>query len=172
MHIQVPVAAALVLGIAASVMDVRTRRVPNVLTLGGTAAALGFHLVTQGPSMLAWGALGWLLGFAVFVPFYLLRGMGAGDVKLLAMLGAWLGPALVLRTALYGALAGGVLAIAVALAHGYLVQALRNVGYALWFWRTAGPRPVPALTLADATGPRLPYAVPIVTGMAAALWLR
>jgi prepilin peptidase CpaA len=166
------VGAILALGLGAAVSDVRTRRIPNVLTFGGTAAAFVFFLFERGIGGLGWSALGWVVGCGLFLPFFLLRGMGAGDVKLLALIGSWLGPLLVLRVALYGAIAGGIVGIAVALVHGYLSQALWNVWFLLRYWRINGPRPVPTLTLADAKGPRVAYAVPIVAGMVAALWLR
>ncbi len=163
--------AVLALGSVACVTDLRSRRIPNVLTFGGSVAALVFFLVAGGPRGLGFSAFGWLVGFALLFPFFLLKGMGAGDVKLLALIGSWLGPVLVLKVALYGALAGGVLAVAVALRHGYLRQALSNLGYVLWYWKSVGPRPVPTLTLSETRGPRLAYALPIVTGMVAALWL-
>ena len=74
-------------------------------------------------------------GLAVFFPFFALGGMGAGDVKLMAAIGAWLGPGMALMTALYGAVAGGILAIGVALSHGYLRTALSNVWRLLTHWR-------------------------------------
>ncbi len=112
----------------ACVTDVRSRRIPNVLTLGGAAAALVFHAVTAGGAGVGAATIGWLVGTAVFLPFFLLGGMGAGDVKLMAALGAWLGPAEAFAIAIYASLAGGVLALGVALATGYLRTALRNVG--------------------------------------------
>jgi len=159
-------------GLLACAWDLRTRRLPNVLTFGSAATALAFSMVAGGPRAFAWSLAGWAVGGAVFLPVFLLRGMGAGDVKLLAALGAWIGPLTVLWAALYGALAGGVLAVVVSLAHGYLGQAVRNLGHVVGYWRTFGPAPVPEFTLADAKGPRLPYALPIVVGTVAALWLR
>ena len=163
---------AVVTGIVACAWDIRARRLPNLLTFGSAAAAVGFFLLTQGVRGTAWSVAGWLAGCALFVPFFLLRGMGAGDVKLLAAMGAWVGPLTVLWVAFFTALAGGVLAIAVALGHGYLRRAVKNVGYVLWYWGAVKPGPVPSLTLADAKGPRLPYAVPIAVGTVLALWLR
>ncbi len=61
-----------------------------------------------------------------FVPFAL-RGLGGGDVKLLAALGAWVGPTDVIWVALYTGVAGGLLAIGTALANGYLRTALANI---------------------------------------------
>ena len=86
--------------------------------------------------------------------------MGGGDVKLMAALGAWLGWSPVLWTALYAAVAGGVMALGVGLAHGYLRQAFSNIGGLFLFWWVQGVRPVPALTLEHGRGPRLPYALP------------
>jgi prepilin peptidase CpaA len=106
------------------------------------------------------------------MPFFLLGGMGAGDVKLLAGLGAWMGPVAVLWVALYASLAGGALAVVVALGRGYLRTALTNVKNLLTFWVLVGPRPMPELTLERGEGPRLAYAVPIFVGALVTLWLR
>jgi len=167
-----PIVAALAVALTACVTDLRTRRIPNTLTLGAALIAFLFFLATGGARGLGLSAGGWLVGLAVFLPFFLLGGMGAGDVKLVAALGAWLGPGKVVWVALYGGIAGGVLAVIVAASHGYLRQAFWNLGYLLWFWRAGGPRPLAALTLEHAKGPRLAYAVPIAIGMGATLWLR
>jgi prepilin peptidase CpaA len=98
--------------------------------------------------------------------------MGAGDVKLLAALGAWLGPHNAFWLAVYGLMAGGAVSLVVAVARGYLFTALRNIWMLLKFWWLVGPRPVPGATLADYDGPRLAYAVPIFLGTVAVLWLR
>jgi len=152
--------------------DVRTHRVPNVLTFGTAMVGLVAHGTTGGAEAFAASAGGLVLGLGLFMPFYLLGGLGAGDVKLLAALGAWLGPADVVWVALYGALAGGVFAVLVSLAHGYLGRAFANLRLLLTHWRLSGLRPVPGLTLADAPGPRLPYTLPIAAGLVATLWLR
>jgi prepilin peptidase CpaA len=102
---------------------------------------------------------------------YAVKGMGAGDVKLLAAIGSWLGPAGALWTALYGAIAGGVLALAVALMRGYARKALKNVGTIVKTWSMVGVRPIPGLTLSDAGSVRLPYALPLAVGAALTLWL-
>ena len=103
---------------------------------------------------------------------FALRGMGAGDVKLLAAVGAWLGPAQVAFVALATSIAGGVLAIAVALLHGYLKTALSNVRALLTHWRVMGVRPLPEVTLEGTEGPRLAYAVPVAIGTMVTLWLK
>ena len=72
--------------------DARTNRIPNYLTLGGVLAGLGYQLGSHGWTGLADGFLGMGLGFALLILFYWKGGLGAGDVKALAALGAWLGP--------------------------------------------------------------------------------
>ncbi len=160
------------IGAAASGLDLRSRRIPNVLTYGALAAGLAFQLATRGLEGGGVSLLGAGAGMALYFPLFALGGMGAGDVKLLAALGAWLGPVDVAWTALYGAVAGGVMAVGVALARGYLRTAFANVWTILGFWRFVGIKPVDGITLASSGGPRLPYALPITAGLLMTLWLR
>lgn len=163
--------AVLAVALAAASCDLRTRRIPNALTFGSAAVALAVHGTIDGWPGLLLAASGWVVGLALFLPFFMLGGMGAGDVKLLAGLGAWLGPAGVAWTALYAAIAGGVMALIVTLAGGYTRTALRNVGTILRFWQASGVRPVEGLTLSSSAGPRLPYALPIAVGVMVTLWM-
>jgi prepilin peptidase CpaA len=98
----------------ATVVDVRTRRIPNGLT--ATMAAVGVGLAATGISGLPlWSSvLGLVLGLALMMPGHLLGATGAGDVKLMAATGAILGPALTVNAFLFTAIAGGLLAVAVA----------------------------------------------------------
>jgi len=93
----------------AAIYDFRFRRIPNWLSLSGLI--LGFGLNAHGT--LAAGE-GMLLATAVYLPLYLLRGMGAGDVKLMAAIGALVGPAnwfvIFAATALVGGAAGTIFA--------------------------------------------------------------
>ena len=165
-------AMALLLGALACLFDLRTRRIPNLLTFGGAALALGFAVATHGLGGLVSGVEGWATGLALFLPMFLLGGMGAGDVKLLACLGAWVGPQEAFWMALYAMIAGGVMGIGVAIATGYARKAVSNIWMLLQYWRVMGVRPLPELTLEQARGPRLPYAIPIAAGAAAAIWMR
>ncbi len=155
--------------VVACATDVASRRIPNLLTVPAIAVGLTAHAMPGGHGLAA-AFIGLLVGLAVFFPFFALGGMGGGDVKLMAALGTWVGWSAIVWTGLYGAVAGGVLAVAVALASGYLRQALSNIGGLLLFWSAQGIRPMPALTLAEGRGPRLPYAFPILVGLVAALW--
>src|SRR5512145_2918227 len=119
--------AVLAIALVACVTDIRSRRIPNVLTFGAAVAGLLFHLATGGRDAGFDSAMGYLAGTALFLPFFLLGGMGAGDIKLLAALGAWIGPRDALWLAAYTSIAGGVLAVVLGLMRGYLRTALRNV---------------------------------------------
>lgn len=163
---------ALSVGLIACVTDLRHRRIPNVLTFAAAALAFVFHGTVGGlPGMMS-AALGWLAGVALFLPFFLLGGMGGGDVKLLAALGAWLGPADAFWLAIYSSIAGGALAVVVSLARGYLTTALRNLGGLLGYWSAVGPRPMASLTLEHGNAPRLAFAIPMLAGTMVTVWLR
>ena len=164
--------AVIALCAAAVVIDLRTRRIPNALTFGAAILALAVNGIIGGVRGAAFSVLGWLVGAAIFYPFFALGGMGAGVVKLLASIGAWLGPVAALWTGIYGAIAGGVLAVLVAVRHRYLGTAVSNLGLLISSWRTSGVRSVPQLTLEHGRGPRLAYAVAISIGAVVTLWLR
>jgi len=138
---------------------------------GAGGSALLYLGLAHGAPGLARSAVGLVAGLAIFLPLFLLRGLGAGDVKLLGAVGAWLGPEVVMRCALYTVLAGGVLALWVALRQRYLREAIANLGNLLWSWRLEGPRPLAGVTLADSKGPRLPYGTAIAAGTLIAIWL-
>ena len=152
--------------------DVRTRRIPNVLTLSAAVAGLLYHLATSGLGGLQTAAAGWLLGLLLLLPYFALGGMGGGDVKLVAALGAWLGPWETFWLAMYAGIAGGVLGLIVALAHGYLRRAIANVSHIFGYWAVVGLKPVPGMTLETSKSPRLAFAIPIFAGTMVTLWLR
>jgi prepilin peptidase CpaA len=164
--------AVLLVSSIACVWDLRTRHIPNLLTFGGAALAIADAIRVAGPGGLVTSVGGWLTGAALFMPMFVLGGMGAGDVKLAACIGAWLGPMPALFVAIYSAIAGGVMAVAVALYTGYFRQAVGNVWLLLAHWRVVGIRPLPELTLEGSRGPRLPFALPIAAGALAVLWFR
>jgi len=110
------VVAAIVTGAGAgAIIDMRTRRVPNVLT--GSIAVFGLLLAVLHPTSVSpMAALGGIaVGLAVMLPGHLIGATGAGDVKFLAALGALLGPKGVLMAFVYTAIAGGAIALLVAL---------------------------------------------------------
>ena len=123
----------LLLGFVASAAasDLRERRIPNHLVLLGIAAAFLWHVFN--PHELSWAqALGGMAaGFGVLLPLYLLRGMAAGDVKLMAMVGAYLGSPAVLWVVLLTFLLGGAWALAWMALRGAWPRVRANLGLML-----------------------------------------
>jgi prepilin peptidase CpaA len=121
--------AVLAIGlIAATVVDLRTRRIPNVLT--GTMAATGLALAAFGLTRFSVGAalLGCVIGLVLMLPGHVLGATGAGDVKLMAAVGSLLGPLTVVNAVLFTAVAGGVLAVVVAIQRRRLGTTLAGTG--------------------------------------------
>jgi len=113
---------------AATVIDLRTRRIPNALT--ATLAGLGIGMAAAGVSGVTLPAslLGFVVGLALMMPGHVLGATGAGDVKLMAAMGAIVGPALAVSAFLFTAVAGGVLAVVVAARRRRLTATLTGTG--------------------------------------------
>lgn len=107
---------------AAAVIDLRTRRVPNALAMVIAAAGVTLAATGAGRVGLAASIGGCVAGLLLMMPGYVLGGTGAGDVKLLAALGAVLGPADTVVAFLAAAIAGGMLALVVAAHRGRMAQ--------------------------------------------------
>lgn len=170
--IDAPSIAVLGVGAAATAMDWSTRRIPNALTFGAAGVAVAFATATAGTQGFVWSLAGWGVGLLLFLPLFALRALGGGDVKLLAAFGAWLGPALVFWVAVYGAIAGGLVAVPMLLWRGRLRATVMNVWGLLVHWRVTGLEPHPVITLDNPDAVRMPYALPIALGALATLWLR
>ena len=110
---------------AAAATDVRSRRIPNWLTLLGVCAGLLVHTVAKGVGGLKFSGEGLLLAFGAYFVLYCLRAMGAGDVKLMAAVGALVGPAHWISVFIATALTGGLLAVG-------LIVRKRRVRLTLW----------------------------------------
>jgi prepilin peptidase CpaA len=153
-------------------IDVREHRIPNWLTFGAAAAGIIFHAFAGGGDGFTGALLGWLTGAAIFFLPFALGGLGAGDVKLVAALGAWFVWPDALWLGLFTGIAGGVIAVAVALSRGYLGRALENIVLLLMHWRVAGLRALPELTIQHPDAPKLAYGVSIFAGTVVTVWLR
>lgn len=105
------VAIVAAVGVTAAVIDVRTRRVPNALTLGTAAMGLVMAALEAGDIGAGAAVAGGLIGLALMLPGYLFGATGGGDVKLLAAFGTLLGPADTLRAFVAMALTGGAIAL-------------------------------------------------------------
>jgi prepilin peptidase CpaA len=153
--------------LVAAVSDVRTRRIPNVLVLGlavlGIAYSAAMLPVWSGVSR---ALLGLGLGFCLWIPFYALGMLGAGDVKLFAAGCCWLAPSQVIGAALLSALAGGVLSVAaLVLSHGAGITLFRVVQI------TRDPSSLATPLTAPAGRPTLPYGLALVLGLGVAGWM-
>jgi prepilin peptidase CpaA len=112
--------------------DLRRRRIPNAVTLPGLLLALGLGLWSQG-----WlGGVAALLGagvaFVLLFPVFLLRGIGAGDVKAVMCIGALWGPLALLGSLWWMLLIGGLVAIAMAGARGVLIETAQRWASSAW----------------------------------------
>jgi prepilin peptidase CpaA len=119
----------MVLLAAAAVSDFRTLKIPNVLTGGGILFALAYNTIFP-PYFHAdwtWAPAGMLLGLIAMLPLYALRVMGAGDVKLMAMVGAFLGVSGTVYALLFSVVTGGIAALAFALRNRVAVRMLVNI---------------------------------------------
>ncbi len=113
--------------IVASISDIRSRRIPNWLVAFITIAGIAYSLaLTPTWSAVARSVMAFGIGFGLWIPFYALRMLGAGDVKMFAAASCWLVPSQVLAAALLSAISGGVLSVVgLVLAHGLGLTTLR-----------------------------------------------
>jgi len=119
----------LVLILAISVyFDVRNRRIPNLLTFPAALAGIALHTFNSGIHGFSFSITGLILGLAVLLPFYAMGGMGAGDVKLMGAVGAFLGPKGLFIAFLLTGLVGGIYALILFALHGHLKNTLMRYG--------------------------------------------
>jgi prepilin peptidase CpaA len=165
--------ALVALLLLASAFDLARRRIPNRLLAAGLLAALVLHLSSPQPAALLTTYLaGFALGLLMFLPLYLAGGMAAGDVKLMATVGAFLGPSLVFQASLATYCAGGLLALSIVLARGHGRAALQNIGALLHplLLRLGGGALAPDARTVPSVG-GMPYAVAISAGTLLVMWL-
>ena len=151
----------------AGVLDLRTRRIPNWLTLGGLAVALLLRGLT-GTGPLLDGLAGAGFGLVTGLLLFMLRALGGGDGKLLMTAGAFFGFAPMVGALLAIGILGGLLGVVEAVRRGVILPALYNAGGMLKRWATLG-RAGAARTLESPGAVKVPYGVAIAAG-AIAWW--
>lgn len=155
-----------------AVADTLTRRIPNVLTVPAAAVAVILSIAAHGMAGAITSGAGLLVGLALFLPFYLLGGFGAGDVKALAAVGAFVGPRGALVATICTLLVGAVAALFVLLMTGG-VAALRSMlgRWALtgYIMNATGKAALISAPEGDAARRRFPYGIAIACGTAASL---
>src|SRR5579862_6740833 len=113
----------------AAVFDIRFRRIPNWLVLAGIIIGGTWNVYSSGWSGLGRSAAGLGLGFVLYFPLYLIRARGAGDVKLLAAVGAIAGPMNCFWIFLTTAILGGIIAVLLLLFKGRLQKTIFNMSW-------------------------------------------
>jgi prepilin peptidase CpaA len=148
----------------ASASDIRSRRIPNWLVFPFLAAGIIVSTFVSGWSGLAHSILGVLLAAFLMGLLYVLGGMGMGDVKLCASVGAWIGPHQLVFALMFMGLAGGVMALGWAICGGFLKESLSGTSDLIFGFRKRGFRPHDTLVLANPSTRKMPYAPAIAIG--------
>jgi prepilin peptidase CpaA len=124
-------AGAMVLAAAAGFTDLRSRRIPNWLTVPALLSGVAANTYLSGWSGLKASLLGAAIGLALLLPFVLLRSLGAGDWKLAGALGAFAGAGLLVELLLASILVAGIMAVVLVIYKGRTRQTIRNIGHIL-----------------------------------------
>lgn len=152
------VAAVAGTGASSAVVDLYTRRIPNPLTLGAALLGLTLAVAHISPLSAAQALLGFIVGLVLMLPGHVIGATGAGDVKLFAALGTLLGPRAIVFAFFYTALAGGAIAVIVAVRRRQLRKTVERTADLV---RTAGAN---VAEIEHATGNRFAYAPAIAVG--------
>ena len=160
----------------AAVSDLRTRRLPNWLTVPAFAAGLLAHTVVNGFAGLGFALLGFATGFGLLLVLWLIGGGGGGDVKLMGALGAWLGSSLTVAVFLASTVVAVVATAAILLAgmftrgYSHVHRRYLRPGYTSRFIKTKHPAGSEEARREAQTKRRvMPYAVPVALGTWAVL---
>lgn len=148
----------------ASATDIRSRRIPNWLVVPFLLAGITVSVWLHGWQGLGQSFMGICLGAVVFGFLSYLGGMGMGDVKLCAAIGAWIGPLQLAVALILIALAGGIMAICWAVYAGFVGEMLRGTGSLVAGFAKRGLRPHSELVLSNPRSRKMPYAPAIAAG--------
>lgn len=149
--------------VLASAWDLRSHRIPNWLVLLGMLAGLSLQAMSAGLQGLGQGLQGALVGFAIFLPLHIAGGMAAGDVKLMAMAGAFLDPSSAALASVCSLLFGSLCGLLIVIWRGQLGRFWGR--YRLMLISRAYIAPEPGEVAAQA----FPYALAVLFGTSAIL---
>ena len=124
-------AGAVLVSLVAAATDLRSRRVPNWLTVPGLLIGIAANTWLSGWSGLKGSLQGAVVGLALLLPFVLLRSLGAGDWKLAGALGAFTGPSILVDLLLGSVLVAGVMAMVLVIYKRRTRETMRNIGHIL-----------------------------------------
>ena len=148
----------------ATCTDLYSRRIPNWLVLPFMAAGVAVAGWLHGWSGIGHSLGGLALGAALFGTLFLMGGMGMGDVKLCAAVGAWIGSAQLMLALVLTGIAGGIMAVCWAVAGGFLGELFSGSSGLLFGFTKRGLRPDPELNLNNPRARKMPYAPAIAIG--------
>lgn len=115
------------------ITDIKSRKILNIVTIPTIIISITYHTTMLGLEGFLFSGKGFFVGLGVLLIPYLLGGMGAGDVKLMAAIGALTGPVFVFYSFLYTALVGGVIAIILIMKRDGLLFSVKNFYYNIPF---------------------------------------
>jgi len=154
----------LIVVVIATITDLRSRRIPNWLVLPFLIAGIAVAGWLHGWSGIGQSLAGLGLGALLFGILYWLGGMGMGDVKLCAAIGAWIGPGQLVTALVITGIVGGIMALCWAAAGGFLDDLFRGSGDLLLGFKEHGFRPNPEIALKNPITRKMPYAPAIAIG--------
>ncbi|MFC6038759.1 prepilin peptidase [Paenisporosarcina macmurdoensis] len=144
------------------ITDLRDRKILNIVTLPSIIAAFIYHFFTSGVEGFLYSGQGFLAGLGMLIIPFLMGGIGAGDVKLLAAIGAWNGTFFIFYTSIYAGIIGGLIALLILLKRRELVFTLKRMLFSVAFIKSAKGYLV---IKDDVHGSfSIPYAIPIALG--------
>jgi prepilin peptidase CpaA len=157
------------LTLTAAIYDIRFRRIPNWLVLAGIITGFAWNLYSGGWPGLGHSGEGLGLGFALYFPLYLLKARGAGDVKLLAAVGAIVGPGNCFWVFILTAILGGIIAMVILLLRGRVRRTFFNLSFIVHdLMKLRAPHhSSEELDVTKPKGMRLPHGAMIAVGVAA-----
>jgi prepilin peptidase CpaA len=144
------------------ITDLRDRKILNIVTLPAILTACIYHFFTSGLEGFYFSGQGFLVGLGLLIIPFLMGGIGAGDVKLLAAVGAWKGTFFIFYTGIYAGIVGGLIALFILLKRRQLISTLRRMLFSVIFLISAKGY---LLNKDDEQGAiSIPYAIPIALG--------
>jgi prepilin peptidase CpaA len=148
----------------ATFTDLRSRRIPNWLVLPFLVAGIAVSGWLHGWNGIGQSFAGMGLGALLLGVLCLMGGMGMGDAKLCAAIGAWIGPSQLVVALVVTGFAGGLMALCWAIAGGFLGELFTNTGDLVFGLKKRGLKPHPELVLDNPLARKMPYAPAIAIG--------
>lgn len=152
------------------ITDLKSRKIYNNVIFPALMIGVFSHIIASGWGGLFFSLKGFFLGLGLLLIPYLLGGMGAGDVKLLALIGALKGSLFVFYTAIYMGLIGGVMALGILLFRKGFIKRIKGILYSMGCWKF-GIR-IPVFIEKDALAKTYPYGLAIAGGAAVCLAMK